>query len=313
MNEDNDNSNEESPTVPIPLPIEKSKPKPTIKHRKTTGHKIKKVKQKSIYYFNKINSQINKALKLSNNIHPVNPKKYGIQLKEVLSRTTLDKLRNEEYNKRWKIIPVPILPNVKNATTLNNSSSASSLFESNSKQQQKITSYRSKSNDTDILDRLYGHKKPKPFNITSGGRRLDNLKLLKSFNPPQGNLNPAMIMKKSQAELCSKNELRNYDNTLKESLGEYIEYADKFGSIYDLDKLVLEEIKNNKIGLTIPGNFLNYLDDPNNFSYIKAIYPSFVKLKIKKHIVVPDKTQLPKPVGLYGNYSKVSYKDLYSD
>ena len=81
MNEDNDNSNEESPTVPIPLPIEKSKPKPTIKHRKTTGHKIKKVKQKSIYYFNKINSQINKALKLS--IHPVNPKKYGIQLKEV--------------------------------------------------------------------------------------------------------------------------------------------------------------------------------------------------------------------------------------
>ena len=61
------------------------------------------------------------------------------------------------------------------------------------------------------------------------------------------------------------------------------------------------------------GNFLNYLDDPNNFSYITAIYPSFVKLKIKKHIVVPDKTQLPKPVGLYGNYSKVSYKDLYSD
>lgn len=313
MNESNEDLKKESSIIPKPIPIEKSNSKPSHEHRNTTGHRIKKVKQKSIYYFNKINSKIANALKLSNNIHPVNPKKYGIQLKEVLSRTTLDKLRNEEYNKRWKIVPVPILPNINHSTTINNSSSVPSLFDSNSKQQSKITSYSSKSNEDDILERLYGHKNQKPFNITSGGKKLDNLKILKSFNPPQGTLNPAMIIKKSQAELCSKNELRNYENTLKESLGEYIEYADKFGSIYDLDKLVLEEIKNNKIGLSIPGNFLNYLDDPNNFSFIKAIYPSFVKLKIKKHIVVPDKTQLPKPVGLYGNYTKVSYKEIYSD
>lgn len=315
---------EESLSNSTSPPVEKvvKSPLKPIKARETKSkQKTQNIKQKTTKFLQRISSSINDAFKLTSKFHHINSSKYSIKLKDILSKDTMDTIKREQYNKRWQIVPIPILPKVNPSTTnkTNNVhhssiSSSESLSEDKYSKLAKSLSFRNKAlNNDEMLDKLFSNKSEKKFHVICGNKKLDNLKDLKSFYPPQGIKTPAMILKDSEAEISKKNNLLRYENTLKEKMGEYIEYADRFSSIYDLDQIVLQEIKNNKVGVSIPGNFLNYLDDPDNFTFIKVIYPSFVNLKIKKYIPVPEKTQLPKPPGLFKNYTKVTYKQLYPD
>lgn len=307
-------------TTPLTEKVAKSPLKPIKLKESKPRQKTQNIKQKATNILQRISSSINDAFRLTSKFHQINSSKYSIKLKDILSKDTMDTIKREKYNKRWQIVPVPVLPKVNPSTTNYNNahhSSVSSPESLNGEKSSKLTkslSFRNKPiNNDEILDNLFSNKGEKKLHVICGNKKLVNLKDLKSFSPPQGIRTPAMILRESEAEISKKNNLLRYENILKEKMGEYIEYADSFSSIYDLDQIVLQEIKNNKVGVSIPGNFLNYLDDPDNFTFIKVIYPSFVNLKIKKYIPVPEKTQLPKPPGLFKNYTKVTYKQLYPD
>ena len=97
---------------------------------------------------------------------------------------------------------------------------------------------------------------------------------------------------------------------MEEKVGNYVE-CNEISNYYDFDKEVKKDIKNEMIGLDIPGNILNR----DSIGFIKTIIPKNIKIRIKKSISVPEKTLLPVPQGLIGkgNYTHITFKSLYNE
>ena len=143
--------------------------------------------------------------------------------------------------------------------------------------------------------------------------KIEFLKSFKNFCPPHKSISAEDITKQSILENCGKNKLLRYEILLNEKIGNYIKSSEKFPSFYDFDKFIQKEINDEKIGLSIPGNFMNFNKNTKNFISIKVFHPTFIKERISKFISVPDQTLLPKPNGNLKHYSKITMKQLYPD
>jgi hypothetical protein len=143
--------------------------------------------------------------------------------------------------------------------------------------------------------------------------KIEFLKSFKNFCPPHKSLSAEDITKKSILENCGKNKLLRYEILLNEKIGNYIKSSEKYPNFYDFDKFIQKEINDEKIGLSIPGNFMNFNKNTKNCISIKVFHPTFIKERISKYISVPDQTLLPKPNGDLKNYSKITMKQLYPD
>lgn len=280
----------------ISHPIESSESNNVLNPFQAKMNKIH-LRNKSFSYSQKILSKADSTLMETQSLIPVRPSKYSIILKDVLSKDTLNNFKKEQYNKRW---------NLKSQIIASNRSN----IRHNSILRGRMCVKRRNTNE--MLERLYGKRKNQSYSVIIGDKHYDVLQKLPSFEPPTGIREPHIIFRDSLAEACANNVILKYENMLKEKVGNYIEYAEKFSNLYDLDQAIIKDIKNKKIGVSVPGNFLNYIDDPNKFSFIKVIHPACVKSKIKKHIVVPERTQLPKPFGLK-KYKLITMKQLYKE
>ena len=120
------------------------------------------------------------------------------------------------------------------------------------------------------------------------------------------------MVKQSIQELIKKNVFKKYRFNMKEKVGNFVYYNDKYSDYYDYDKKVKKNIKDEMAGITIPGNVLNR----SSLGFIRTLQPKNIKTKIKKNISVPEKTLLPVPHGLAGkglHYTHITLKNVYNE
>ena len=120
------------------------------------------------------------------------------------------------------------------------------------------------------------------------------------------------MIKESKNELYKRNPFKKYCYDLEEKIGNYVENQDKYSPMANFNELLKKYIKDELIGMSIPGNIL-HRDAPG---FIRTIHPKNVKEQIKKRITVPNKTLVPVPNELAGkgiSYTHITLKDVYND
>jgi len=252
-----------------------------IIEEKNIYNKLREKKNKS---FNEAIIRLNKILKSSESLLQINnhyPKKNDIS--SLLPKNESNYIKKINYYNRWHFI----LPKINNKE---------SNKDDNSYNKKDIKS-RNK-----FIKGIFI-----PQNKEEKGK--ENL-FSKTLEYKKHNINANQIVKRSIQELNKKNKFKKYCYNLEEKVGNYVE-CNEISNYYDFDKEVKKDIKNEMIGLDIPGNILNR----DSIGFIKTIIPKNIKIRIKKNISVPEKTLLPVPQGLVGkgNYTHITFKSLYNE
>ena len=252
-----------------------------IIEEKNIYNKLREKKNKS---FNEAIIRLNKILKSSESLLQINnhyPKKNDIS--SLLPKNESNYIKKINYYNRWHFI----LPKINNKE---------SNKDDNSYNKKDIKS-RNK-----FIKGIFI-----PQNKEEKGK--ENL-FSKTLEYKKHNINANQIVKRSIQELNKKNKFKKYCYNLEEKVGNYVE-CNEISNYYDFDKEVKKDIKNEMIGLDIPGNILNR----DSIGFIKTIIPKNIKIRIKKNISVPEKTLLPVPQGLIGkgNYTHITFKSLYNE
>ena len=247
-------------------------------------NKYNKFREKNNKSFNEAILRLNKILKNSESLLQINnhyPKKNDIS--SFLPKNEANHLKKLNYYNKWHFI----LPKINN-------------------------------NKENNKDDNYNNKKEKPrIKFLKGvfipqnkeEKRKDNI-FSKTLEYKKHNINANQIVKRSIQELNKKNKFKKYCYNLEEKVGNYVE-CNEISNYYDFDKEVKKDIKNEMIGIDIPGNILNR----DSIGFIKTLLPKNIKIRIKKNISVPEKTLLPVPQGLVGkgNYTHITFKSLYNE
>lgn len=252
-----------------------------IIEEKNIYNKLREKKNKS---FNEAIIRLNKILKSSESLLQINnhyPKKNDIS--SLLPKNESNYIKKINYYNRWHFI----LPKINNKE---------SNKDDNSYNKKDIKS-RNK-----FIKGIFI-----PQNKEEKGK--ENF-FSKTLEYKKHNINANQIVKRSIQELNKKNKFKKYCYNLEEKVGNYVE-CNEISNYYDFDKEVKKDIKNEMIGLDIPGNILNR----DSIGFIKTIIPKNIKIRIKKSISVPEKTLLPVPQGLIGkgNYTHITFKSLYNE
>lgn len=252
-----------------------------IIEEKNIYNKLREKKNKS---FNEAIIRLNKILKSSESLLQINnhyPKKNDIS--SLLPKNESNYIKKINYYNRWHFI----LPKINNKE---------SNKDDNSYNKKDIKS-RNK-----FIKGIFI-----PQNKEEKGK--ENF-FSKTLEYKKHNINANQIVKRSIQELNKKNKFKKYCYNLEEKVGNYVE-CNEISNYYDFDKEVKKDIKNEMIGLDIPGNILNR----DSIGFIKTIIPKNIKIRIKKNISVPEKTLLPVPQGLVGkgNYTHITFKSLYNE
>jgi len=243
-----------------------------------------KLREKNNKSFNEAIIRLNKILKSSESLLQINnhyPKKNDIS--SLLPKNESNYIKKINYYNRWHFI----LPKINNKE---------SNKDDNSYNKKDIKS-RNK-----FIKGIFI-----PQNKEEKGK--ENF-FSKTLEYKKHNINANQIVKRSIQELNKKNKFKKYCYNLEEKVGNYVE-CNEISNYYDFDKEVKKDIKNEMIGLDIPGNILNR----DSIGFIKTIIPKNIKIRIKKNISVPEKTLLPVPQGLVGkgNYTHITFKSLYNE
>jgi len=252
-----------------------------IIEEKNIYNKLREKKNKS---YNEAIIRLNKILKSSESLLQINnhyPKKNDIS--SLLPKNESNYIKKINYYNRWHFI----LPKINNKE---------SNKDDNSYNKKDIKS-RNK-----FIKGIFI-----PQNKEEKGK--ENF-FSKTLEYKKHNINANQIVKRSIQELNKKNKFKKYCYNLEEKVGNYVE-CNEISNYYDFDKEVKKDIKNEMIGLDIPGNILNR----DSIGFIKTIIPKNIKIRIKKNISVPEKTLLPVPQGLVGkgNYTHITFKSLYNE
>ena len=267
------------------------KSKSLRKRNKLIGEKIieekskyNKLREKNNKSFNEAILRLNKILKNSESLLQINnhyPKKNDIS--SFLPKNEENYVKKLNYYNKWHFI----LPKI-----------------NNNKENNKNDNYNNKK-DKSRNKFLKGVFIPQ----NKEEKRKDNI-FSKTLEYKKNNINANQIVKRSIQELNKKNKFKKYCYNLEEKVGNYVE-CNEISNYYDFDKEVKKDIKNEMIGIDIPGNILNR----DSIGFIKTLLPKNIKIRIKKSISVPEKTLLPVPQGLVGkgNYTHITFKSLYNE
>ncbi len=247
-------------------------------------NKYNKFREKNNKSFNEAILRLNKILKNSESLLQINnhyPKKNDIS--SFLPKNEANYLKKLNYYNKWHFI----LPKI-----------------NNNKENNKDDNYNNKKEKSRIKF-LKGVFIPQ----NKEEKRKDNI-FSKTLEYKKHNINANQIVKRSIQELNKKNKFKKYCYNLEEKVGNYVE-CNEISNYYDFDKEVKKDIKNEMIGIDIPGNILNR----DSIGFIKTLLPKNIKIRIKKSISVPEKTLLPVPQGLVGkgNYTHITFKSLYNE
>ena len=246
--------------------------------------KFDSLKFKSKIELSKIMDSLNKSLNSSQSILKLNPLSSS-RKKYKFPDNLMEKVKENEYYKKWNF----------------------SFSNKEKKINNKSNVQKNKNKYTDFVNKIKRHS------IIINDNKIDFLKGLSNFCPPHKSKSAEDITKRSILANCGNNKLLRYEILLNEKIGDFIKTAEKYPNFYDYDKVIQKEIIDEKIGLSLPGNFMNFNKDTKNFISIKVFHPPFVKERISKFVPVPEQTLLPKPNGNVKHYSKITMKQLYPD
>ena len=296
------------------LNISKSDKRTRNKIDKSLGNRL--VEDKIKYYqfqkqksktFNDAIIKLNKTLRKSESLAQINHYPLKNDIENVLPKEEINNLRKIEYYKKWHFNNCNIFPIIgKKINTIqkNNNNNKNNKEEDKNDVLKKNFSY---------LGSLY--RANKNSNLRNNKHKIeeDNIPFyFKGLEPRKKNIKASEIVKISIQELNKKNTFKRYRYNMEEKVGNFVSYNDKYSNYYDFDKKVKMNIKDERTGISMPGNVLNR----THLGYIRTLQPKHINLKVKKSITVPERTLLPEPHGLGGKglkYTHITYKDVYND
>ena len=296
------------------LNISKSDKRTRNKIDKSLGNRL--VEDKIKYYqfqkqksktFNEVIQGLNEELRKSESLAQINHYPLKNDIENVLPKEEINNLRKIEYYKKWHFNNCNIFPIIgKKINTIqkNNNNNKNNKEEDKNDVLKKNFSY---------LGSLY--RANKNSNLRNNKHKIeeDNIPFyFKGLEPRKKNIKASEIVKISIQELNKKNTFKRYRYNMEEKVGNFVSYNDKYSNYYDFDKKVKMNIKDERTGISMPGNVLNR----THLGYIRTLQPKHINLKVKKSITVPERTLLPEPHGLGGKglkYTHITYKDVYND
>ena len=300
--------------------------KPKIKKiKKTLGNRLvedrkrlNKLQQTKSKTFNEAINNLNKTLKRSESLFQINhhyPPKNNINA--MLPKYEINYLKKMEYYKKWhfNILPIINKTNNQNQNKINNNIKDNPI--SDDKKNKNNISNRKSNFNFKHLGSLY---KPNRNSMIRNNLMKSNSQIidenipfyLKGLQPRKSNINASEIVKISVLELNKKNIFKKYRYNMEEKVGNFVDYNDKFSNYYDFDQKVKKNIKDEKTGISMPGNIINR----SSLGFIRTLQPKNIKIKIKKSVSVPEKTLLPVPNGIVGkglSYTHITLKDVYNE
>ena len=265
-----------------------------------------KLKEKKSKTFNEAIENLNKTLRRTESLLQVThyPKKNDIN--NYLPKEKINYIKKCNYYKRWHFNN-NILPIIEKKNNSQNNLNNKKSNDNNKKVKLNFYNlgslYRSNKNAEIRKNKMNDWKAIEEENVPF---------YLKGLQPRKNNIKASEIVKISIQELNKKNAFKKYRYNMEEKVGNFVDYNDKYINYYDYDKKVKLNIKDEKIGISIPGNILNR----SSLGFIRTLQPKNIKTKIKKSISVPEKTLLPVPNGLAGkglNYTHITLKEVYNE
>ena len=282
--------------------IKKSLGNILVENRKRYN-KLQEAKSKT---FNEAIRNLNKTLKRSESLLQINHYPQKNDINTVLPKHEINYLKKLDYYNKWHfdidIIPLPIIAKAKK-----NNKSQNNIKDKNN--------FPTKSNFS-YLGSLFRPDK----NAIIRNRKMSKSQIieedvpfyLKGLEPRKNNISASEIVKQSIIELNKRNAFKKYRYDMEEKVGNFVDFNEKYSNYYDFDKKVKKNIKDEMIGLSIPGNVINR----SSLGFIRTLQPKNIKIKIKKSVSVPEKTLLPVPSGLAGkglNYTHITLKNIYNE
>jgi hypothetical protein len=249
--------------------------------------------------FNEVIDNLNKTLKKSESLLHLNhyPKKNDID--SLFPKKEINIIKKMNYYKKWhiKYTLFPVIEKKK-------------YFKKNDDKKPEKSR-----NSVNYLKGIFSLKHNNNFlrNINKSVEDKNNIPFyLKGFEQKKNNISANEIVKKSILELNKKDHFKKYRYNMEEKVENFVDYKDKYSNYYDFDKKIKKNIKDEKTGITIPGNVLNR----NSLGFIRTIQPKNIKLNIKTNVPVPEKALLPVPNGIVGkglNYTHITIKNVYNE
>ena len=243
----------------------------------------------NIKEFSKTLKLLNKTLNSSETLLKSNHFSDKFDINTVLSIEQKNIIKKLNYEKKWNF-SLPIINN-----SQNNSQNNTKRNQNNNNNFQNI--------------------KQKKLNESQSMPDLNQLKLKNQpyfqFIKPQKTIKMKEIVKKYINGFYSNNKFDKYCYVLKDKVGNFVQHKDRYDSYYDFDKQIQKDIKEEKIGLSFPGNIINR----QKIGYLYSLHPKYIKIKGNKIIRVPDRTILPVPRTSSINfwYTKITMNDLYNE
>ena len=255
-----------------------------------------KLKLKKDKTFNEAIENLNGTLKKTESLLHINHYQKKNDIDSLFPRKQLNYLKKMQYHNKWHIkYTLPIMENnniLKKLKEKNANKSRNSInFPANLFRSKHFYSSRNSKSVEEIETMPY---------------------YLKRFEQKKSNIIASEIVKKSILALSKRDRFSKYRYKIEMKVGDFLDYNDKFSNYYDFDKKIKKNIKDEKTGITIPGNSINR----NSLGYINTLQPKNIKLKIKSNITVPEKTLLPVPHGIIGkglNYTHITLKNAYNE
>ena len=298
-----------------------------IKIKKTLGNrlvedrkrfcKLQQIKSKT---FNEALNNLNKTLKRSESLLQINnhyPPKNDFE--SMLPKHEVNYLKKMEYYKKWNFNILPIINKTNNQNKNNNNIKENFIIDDKKKKnnisRQNYISFK-------YLGSLYKPNRNSVIrnNLMNNSNSNSNSQInddnipfyLKGLEPKKNNISASEIVKISILELNKKNVFKKYRYNMEEKVGNFVEYNDKYSNYYDFDQKVKKNIKDEKTGISMPGNIINR----SSLGFIRTLQPKNIKIKIKKSVSVPENTLLPVPNGIVGkglSYTHITLKDAYNE
>ena len=272
-----------------------------------------KLQQKKSQKFNSVLKKLNQTLRKSESLLQINHYPLKNDIENVLPKEQINHLRKIEYYKKWhfnnNILPIIGIKNSNSQKNIN--------INKNKKETEDNKSEMIHKNNFAYLGSLYKANKNSKLRNNYNNKKIeeeeDNIPFyFKGLEPRKSNIKASEIVKLSIQELNKRNTFKRYRYNMEEKVGYFVDYNDKYSNYYDFDKKVKINIKDERTGISMPGNVLNR----TTLGYIRTLQPKHINLRVKKSIVVPEKTLLPVPQGLGGKglkYTHITFKDVYND
>lgn len=200
-----------------------------------------------------------------------------------LTQNTLNKVKEMQYVQRWRLD--------KNRTT------KIDVNKERTRTVKSLDEFADKGENSSLLNnRMLSITPVKKCLILCDDKPLPNLSSYSHLKLPNSQFTHSSPKKKKKnlksssmilkPNLSTSNNFKYYENKMIEGIKDYIQYKDKVSSYYAYDDQLKKDVVEAKVGLSLPGNILNY--NSKGVVSFRMIHPNFIKTKFKRSNFIKD-------------------------